>query len=125
MRHARLAAIGTALDASLTAGRLRLYSASRPAQGEVLSTQVLLAEFRLSKPIVQTLEDGVMRFAPIRHVLCHRSGLAAWARLLSGDEEWVADMDVGLPDSGAEVELSTLTLFAGGAVNITLAELSE
>lgn len=120
-----MAAIGNALDASPSAGRLRLYSAPRPALGEALSTQVVLAEFRLPKPIIQGLEAGVMRFAPIRHVLCQRSGMVAWARLLSGDEEWVADMDVGLPNSGAEVELSTLTLFAGGTVTIALAELSE
>ena len=125
VRNSRLAVLGQALDAAIDGGLLRLYTAPRPAIGELLSAQVLLVEIRLPKPSVGSLVGGVLTFAPIGPALCRRSGVAAWARLCDGNEHWVADLDVGLAGSGAEVELSTLQLFAGGALEVTLAEISE
>ncbi|MBB6582862.1 hypothetical protein HXP36_14125, partial [Ralstonia solanacearum] len=72
-----------------------------------------------------SLEGGRLVFAPIGPALCRRSGIATWARLSDSDKRWVADVDVGPPDSGAEVELSKVQVFAGGAVNVELAELIE
>lgn len=125
IRNSRLAVIGNALDSAVSGGLLRIYSAQRPAIGEVLTEQILLVEIRLPKPSVWKLDAGLLTFAPIGEALCRRSGIAAWARLADGDERWVMDLDVGLPGSGAEVELSRLELFAGGAVNVHLAEICE
>lgn len=125
IRNARLAVIGNALDSGVAGGLLRIYSAPRPDIGEALTEQVMLVEIRLPKPSVWSLDVGKLTFAPIGEALCRRSGSAAWARLADGDERWVADLDVGLEGSGAEVELSKLQLFAGGAVNVNLAEISE
>ncbi|BCM08104.1 hypothetical protein MAFF241647_24610 [Ralstonia solanacearum] len=120
-----MAVIGQALDAGAAGGLLRLYSAPRPDIGQALAEQVLLAEVRLPLPCMGSLEGGRLAFAPIGQALCRRSGVAAWARLCDSDGRWVADLDAGLPDSGAEVELSKLQVFAGGAVNVELAELTE
>jgi len=125
IRNGRLAVIGNALDSGVAGGLLRIYSAPRPDIGEVLTEQILLVEIRLPKPSVWSLDVGKLTFAPIGGALCRRSGTAAWARLADGDERWVANLDVGLEGSGAEVELSKLQLFAGGAVNVNLAEISE
>lgn len=125
VKNSRLAVIGNALDAAVAGGVLRIYSAPRPAIGEELTEQILLVEIRLPKPSILSLDAGKLTFAPIGEALCRRSGKAAWARLADGDGHWVADLDVGLADSGAEVELSKLALFAGGAVNVQLAEISE
>ena len=125
IRNGRLAVIGNALDSGVAGGLLRIYSAPRPDIGEVLTEQILLVEIRLPKPSVWSRDVGKLTFAPIGEALCRRSGTAAWARLADGDERWVADLDVGLEGSSAEVELSKLQLFAGGAVNINLAEISE
>jgi hypothetical protein len=125
IRNGRLAVIGNALDSGVAGGLLRIYSAPRPDIGEVLTEQILLVEIRLPKPSVWSLDVGKLTFAPIGEALCRRSATAAWARLADGDERWVADLDVGLEGSGAEVELSKLQLFAGGAVNVNLAEISE
>lgn len=125
IRNSRLAVIGNALDSAVAGGLLRIYSAPRPAIGEPITEQILLVEIRLPKPSVGSLDGGKLTFASIGEALCRRSGTAAWARLADGDERWVMDIDVGLPDSGAEVELSKLGLLAGGAVNVSLAEISE
>ncbi|MEF3062487.1 hypothetical protein V4C85_21760 [Ralstonia solanacearum] len=125
VRNSRLAVIGQALDAGAAGGLLRLYSAPRPDIGQALTEQVLLAEVRLPQPCTGSLEGGRLVFAPIGQALCQRSGIAAWARLSDSDGRWVANLDVGLPDSGAAVELSKVQVFAGGAVNVELAELIE
>lgn len=125
VRHSRLSAIGNALDAAVTGGLLQLYAAPRPGVGEAMGGQILLCEVRLPKPCVASLDGGILTFVPIAETLCQRSGDAAWARLADGDGRWVMDLDVGLPGSGAEVELTRVQLFAGGAVAVTLAELCE
>jgi len=125
VRNARLAAISQALDSAVDPGLLRIYTGPRPAIGEPLGDRLLLAEVRLPKPCTASLVNGVLTFAPIARALCRHSGTAAWARLLDGAEHIVMDLDVGLPDSGAELELQRLDLLAGGAVDITLGELVE
>lgn len=93
--------------------------------GEALGDRLLLAEARLPKPCTASLVNGVLTLAPIARTLCRHSGTAVWARLLDGAEHIVMDLDVGLPGSGAELELLRVDLLAGGAVDITLGELVE
>jgi hypothetical protein len=125
VRNARLAAVAAALDAAAEGGLLRLYTAPRPAPGEALVEQVMLAEVRLAKPCTVSLAGGVLAFAPLPRALCVRSGQAAWARLLDGDGRMVMDLDAGLPGSDAELQLDRLELLAGGALDWVLAELVE
>jgi hypothetical protein len=125
LRNSRLAVIGHALDASVQGGLLHLYTAPRPAVGEPLSSQTLLAEIRLPKPSVASLDGGVLAFAPVDEALCHRTGTAAWARMLDGNATGLIDLDVGEIGSGAEVELDNLNLLAGGRVRVQLGEIRE
>jgi hypothetical protein len=125
VRNARLSAIAQALDGAIEPGLLRVYTGPRPAMGEGLTEQQLLVEARLSKPSAASLTAGVLTFAPIPRALCRRTGTAAWARLLDGEERPVMDIDAGLPGSGAELELQRLDLLAGAAIDVTLAELAE
>ncbi len=124
IRTARLAVISNALDAAVSGGVIQIYTEPRPAE-DALADQVLLAEIRLPKPCVLEIADGVLSFAQLGETLCVRSGTAAWARLADGNGKQVADLDVGLPGSGADVELSGLNLLAGGTVTVNLAELRE
>jgi hypothetical protein len=125
VRNARLAAVAAAIDAGATPGTLRIYDGDRPGAGEPLLDQTLLAQVLLPQPCVKSIEGAVLTFADIAPVLCRRSGAAAWARIADGNERWVMDVDVGAEGSGAEVELSSLTLYAGGQLQISLAQLEE
>jgi hypothetical protein len=125
VRNSRLAVIGNALDAATTPGLLCIYAGNRPAAGTAVDDQCLLVEIHLPKPSILHLEQGTLTFAPIGDGLCRRSGQAVWARFTDGDRHWIADMDAGLIGSGAEVELSALMLFAGGAVEVQLAVMTE
>lgn len=125
IKNARLAILANALDAADSGGVLRLYTAPRPGIGEALTTQTLLVEVHLPKPCTATLENGTLILASIPAALCQHSGTATWGRLCDGNGNGIADVDVGLTGSGAEVELSTLLLLAGGSVTVSVASLSE
>lgn len=125
MRNGRLAVIAQALDSAGTPGRLQLYAAPRPAAGARIDDNPWLVELRLAHPAAAQLNAGRLVLAPIGPALCQRSGVAAWARLADGDGRWVADLDVGLPGSDAEVQLSAPKLLAGGLMSVTLADFVE
>jgi hypothetical protein len=125
VRNARLSALASAIDGAATPGTLRVYDGKRPDPGDDLTGQTLLAEVLLPQPCAKSIAGGVLAFADIAPVLCRRSGTARWARIADGNEHWVMDVDVGVQGSGAEVELSTLTLYAGGQLQIAVAQLEE
>ncbi len=125
VKNAMLTALATALDAAdPEPGRLRLYSADQPEAGVEVGDQVLLADIALNLPC-GTVADGVLTLScPIADELLPASGTPAWARLVDGAGEWVADGDVGLTDSGALIELNSLTVYQGGIVRINAAALA-
>lgn len=125
VKNARLTVIAQALDAGVSPGVLEIYTAPRPAPGEAITNQRLLVEIPFPKPCSAGVDNGLLTFAPIDDALCKQTGQAAWARFRDGDGHPVADGEVGLIGSGTEVELSTLALFAGGAVTVTVADLTE
>ena len=125
VRHLRLQAIATALDAGADGGLIRIYSAPRPDSGGTLTDQLLLVELQLARPCLLGLADGVMTLVAPPDRLCLRSGRAAWARMLDGSGRAVLDADVGIEGSGAELELDRIDLLAGGAVRITSIEFHE
>lgn len=125
VRLARLHIIAASLDSAATGGLIRIYSAPRPAAGDSVTAQIMLAELELPKPPIADLADDTLTFAPIPEALCNASGTAAWARLSNGAGLWVADIDVGETGSGAELEMSSVDLLAGGAITVSLAQLHE
>jgi len=125
IKNARLAVLANALDAADSGGVLRLYTGLRPGVGEALTTQTLLVSLLLPQPCTASLANGTLTLAPIPAALCQHSGTAVWARFTDGEGNGVADGDVGLTGSGAEVELSTLLLLAGGSVSVSVASLTE
>jgi hypothetical protein len=128
VRSARLQQIAVALDAAPSGGLLHLITVPRTDAGAALTTQTLLASLRLANPCTATLTGAVLTLMPLAPAIAQRSGLAAWARLTTGDGTWVMDLDIGLesdPDTTAEVLLDRLQLYAGGLVTVRVAQFVE
>lgn len=129
----RLQALTRALDLDPTnPGRLHIISAPAPADGQPIppSSQIL-ATVLFSKPSLSGVTGNVLTLLNPPTALVLATGEAAWARMENGSNQWVADLDVGLPGENAAVEIDngngpkTLMLFAGGEFSITLARLQE
>jgi len=127
LRTARMQAIVDAFDAGTGAGKILLYTAGsgRPSTGAVITDQVLLGTITLSDPC-GTVTDGVLTFAAFTEdSLADNTGDIAWARGVDGDNNFVMDFGCGLSGSGQEIIFNTLSVQAGGVIQILSGALTE
>lgn len=120
-RNAHLDDINTRINAGAGAGFLRVYDGTRPATGGAATT--LLAELTFSDPAAPAAASGVLTFSAITaDASANASGTATWCRMVDSTGAFVADGSVGT--SGADYNLSTVTITAGVQVSCTSATLT-
>lgn len=116
-----LKAIRDLIDASAGPGLLRIYSGTQPASANSAPAggNTLLAELTLADPSApDPSTPGELEFSPItRDEEADATGTAAWARVVDSDGNTVFDCDVGT--SGASLILNTVSIVAGGPVEIS------
>lgn len=141
VRNAQAIDIRTAVDAQASAGKLVLYTATRPAKGAAITSQLVLATLVLNKTgiggathgsfyPIGTAEGGTQGLATLNTTPAisdtnaggpshTNSGVAAWARLVDGGDNFVADLTVTVTGGGGDVTIDNTTITAGGTVNLT------
>lgn len=118
LRNARLNQITAAIDAGPGAGIIRVYNGARPATGGAVTT--LLAELTCTDPSAPAASAGVLTLSAINSdPTANATGTATWARVVDSTGTFVLDMSVGT--SGADLNLNTVDVVAGVAVEITSA----
>lgn len=121
----RLEALTRGLDAGNSPGKINIYSGPRPAPGAAITSQTLLASVSFQKPSSGGVVGNTLTLNYVAGpVLAVGTGVAVWARFVSGAGAYVADMDVSLekdadgnPGPG-EIHLDVLQIYAGGSVTI-------
>lgn len=125
LRNARLQKIIDALDAAATPGKILLYSATRPATGAAITDQTLLGTITLADPCA-TISAGVLTFGTfVEDSSADATGTIAWARGEDGDGNFVMDLGCGVSGSGQELIFNTLSVQAGGVIQILSGSLTE
>lgn len=124
VKKARSSAVLSLIDAAIAAGKLTLYSGSRPAVSD-LPPDTSLLEMMLANPCGVVNDQAEIVFSPVADAMVASSGVATWARMSDGDGNAVADFDVGLPGSGAAIVMTDTDLKAGSLIRVTLAKLIE
>lgn len=114
LRNARLDDITAQVG---TSGLLRIYSGTRPAGGGVETT--LLAELVCATSFAAAATGGTLTANAIADDTADASGTATWFRLATSTGVYVADGDVGLSGSGAELILDDTGIVSGGTVSVT------
>ena len=101
------------------AGKLRIYSGTRPATGGTATT--LLAELTLNATFAPAASGGVLTLnAVTSDTSADNSGTATWFRIVKSDgTTHVMDGSVGATGSGADLELDNTSIVAGGTVAIS------
>jgi len=120
------AARSAAVDASVDrlnngsgAGKIRIYSGTKPAGPDTaITSQTLLAEFTLSDPVAAAASNGVKTLSGTPKTTTGlAAGTAAWFRAV--DSNNVAEIDGTVGTSGADLILNTLTVSVGLNLELT------
>ena len=110
------------------AATLALYDAPVPADADTaISTQTKLAEFTLPTTPSGTVTDGVFALASgTDPAVILATGTPAFGRMSDSAGVVISDCDdIGLTDSGAAIEIDTLSLVAGAMLTLSRYEHSE
>lgn len=113
LRNAKLDANATIIG---NAGKLEIYAGTKPATGGAEGT--LLATFTLGSPFAPASSAGVQSPTLPSATTGAATGTAGWARVTKADGT-TAVMDLTVGTSGAQVNLSSLSITSGGAVSVT------
>ena len=111
-------ALINAIDAS-GLGKIKFYTGPMPANPQTaITTQVLLGTLRTASPCGVVSGSSIV-FNPIaQDDMADDTGAAVWARITSGVDGTVMDLDVSdLGGSGA-IRLNTTAVVAGGPIRI-------
>lgn len=118
-RNDQLDEITARVDAGSSAGLLRIYDGTRPADPDTaVTSQTLLAELTLSDPSAAAASGGVLTFSAITDdSSANATGTASWFRVVDSDGNGVIDGDVGT--SSTDLELNTTSIVVGGTVEVS------
>lgn len=126
IRNNRLNIIRDAIDAGGAAGLLHFYTATRPATGAAITDQVLLGTVTFSYPSAPDAANAALTFSAFTEdTSADNGGIAAWARAADSAGNFAADLSVGGQGSGADIELNTTSISAGGPIQVTSGVLNE
>lgn len=101
---------------------VQIYGGTRPGSVNSAPGSPMLVSIPLENS-VGTVSAGTLVLDAASPGLIATSGIATWARVVNRDGATAFDLDAGAESSGAEVELSQTTLYAGGSVALLSAVL--
>jgi hypothetical protein len=123
-RNNRLDEITALIDAG-TAGLLRIYDGTRPADADTaVGAQVLLAELTMNATSFPAASSGAMTANAITDdSSANATGTASWFRIVDSAGNAVVDGDVGT--SGSDLNLNTVSITSGVTVSVTSLVLTD
>ena len=98
-------------------GTIKVYSGARPASPDDAATGTLLATFTLANPAFGTAASKAATINAVASVTGAATGTAGWFR--AANSTGTAQFDGTVGTSGADLNLDTLNIVAGGTVGIT------
>jgi hypothetical protein len=121
VRNAMLDALIARIDADAGAGTIKIYTGTQPTDGDTaLGAQTLLATLTFSTTSAPAASGGVITFSAITEdSSADATGTAAWARIQDNSGDNVFDCDVTATGGGGTIELNTVSIVAGGPLQIT------
>ena len=117
---ARLTGTLTFLDAGAGNAAVQIYGGARPATPNDAPTDPLLCEIPLNKP-AGNVSAGTLLLTSSAAGLILTTGVAAWARVVSGNGDVAFDCDAGQGAGAWEVQLAQANLLAGGEAKLVSA----
>lgn len=124
IRNTRLNQLRDAIDAGGAGGKLKFYTATRPATGAAITTQTLLATLTFSFPSAPSASDGVLSFGTISGPVT-ATGTTTWARIETSAGAFVADLSVTATGGGGDITLGSTSITSGDSLSTSSATLTD
>jgi hypothetical protein len=124
VRNSRANVIRDAIDAGSAAGKLRIYSGTRPATDGTATT--LLAELTFSDPSAPNASNGVLTMSAITadtSADAATTTTATWFRVVDSNGATVMDGDCGT--SGSDLNLNSTSISPGQQVSCSSFVITE
>lgn len=122
VRNNRLNQVRDAIDGGAGAGKLRIYTASRPATCGTATT--LLAELTFSDPCSSGASGGTLTMSAITaDSSADATGTAAWFRAVDSTGTCCIDGNVGT--SGSDLNLNSTSISTGQQVSVSSMVITE
>jgi len=117
-RNAMADALVDLIDGGTGAGTIQIRSGSRPSSANDAATGTLLATLTFTDPAFGAAATGTATASSITSdTSADNTGTATWARILDSDDNTIMDCSVGT--SGAEINLDSVSITAGGTVAVS------
>lgn len=124
VKYERMTAVKAKIDTGSGTAGIKVYTTPRPATGAAPTGATLLVTINLNNPC-GTVTDGDLALDTEAQSTIAADGAPSWARVTDRDGNAVGDMTVGLPGSGADLEIGASYLYAGGKLTPTSAYLRD
>lgn len=119
-RSAAADAIVDLVDGGTGAGTLRIFTGAQPANPATAPSGTLLGTLTMSDPAFGNAASGVATAAPITgDSSADATGTAGWARIADSSGTAIIDMSVTVSGGGGDLQLDSVNIVAGGAINVT------
>lgn len=119
-RSAAADAIVDLIDGGTGVGTLRIYTGAQPAGPATAPTGTLLGTLTMTDPAFGNAANGVATAATITgDTSADASGTAGWARIADSSGTAIIDMSVTVAGGGGDLQLDSVNIVAGGAINVT------
>jgi len=114
-----------AVDADAGAGTLKFYTGTQPAgPNTAITSQTLLGTLTLSDP-AGSVSGRVLTFSAITEdSSADDTGTCTWARMLDNSGDAIADFSVTATGGGGDITLNTVSIVAGGPIQVTSATIT-
>jgi hypothetical protein len=116
------AMLGCVLTWLGSGAKVQVYGSAQPDFGATVSDTPLVA-IPLQSP-AGVVSGGVLTLSKTDEVMVTTAGTAVWARIINSDGVIGMDVAVSANDGGAPLQLSSLTLYAGGYLRLLSGTLS-
>ena len=120
--EARLNGTLTFLDNGPNNARFQIYGGVRPSSPASPASNELLVEIQLTKPS-GIISDGLLTLTQLEDGLISKTGIATWARLVTGNDINALDLDCSTTEGNGDVKLASTNLYLGGDARLVSAVL--
>jgi hypothetical protein len=128
VKNARADALTAAIDSGSGAGKLRIYTGSKPASPNDAATGTLLVEFTLNDPSFGAAASGVITLdvsPAVSDSSANATGTAGYARFVDSDNDGHIDATVTATGGGGDVTLNTVSIVEAAVVTVTSGTITE